>query len=78
MKRIVIAIAAAQSPATLSEFASFADVESSNRVYATNAVITASQDNEKMVSVTLSFEALSGSPWFFKAFGNPYVEVISE
>ena len=48
---------------------SFDNVVATNRWTATNAVVTASQNIENGVSLTMYFEApLEGSNWFFKAF----------
>ena len=63
-----IKVAASQSLGELSALAAFTNVDSNVQLLATNATISASGEIENGVSLTLYFDALGGSPWFFKAF----------
>ena len=64
-----IKVAASQSLSELSALAAFTNVDISIQLLATNATISASGEIENGVSLTLYFDALDDSPWFFKAFG---------
>jgi hypothetical protein len=53
----------------LSALAAFTNVDSNVQLLATNATISAMGEVENGVSLTLYFDALGDSPWFFKVFG---------
>ena len=64
-----IKVAASQSLSELSALAAFTNVDSNVQLLATNATISAMGEVENGVSLTLYFDALGDSPWFFKVFG---------
>ena len=63
-----VKVAASQSLGELSALASFTNVDNKVQLLATNATISVSQEIENGVSLTLYFDALDDSPWFFKVF----------
>ena len=63
-----IKVAAAQTFGELSALTAFTNVDSKVQLLATNATITVSEEIENGVSLTLFFNSLNATPWFFKAF----------